>query len=147
MAREKLRVLIAKFGEGYENAMLRLAYSCCVAGFEVVYTGLSDPEEIAVCALQESVDHIGITTLPGATVDDFARLFDMMEKRGINNIRVTAGGIFPETDVEKIRSMGVADFYPGSSIYDRMEGWTAKYGGIQDTDQCAVYLATPAKTE
>jgi len=136
MAREKLRVLIAKFGKGYENAMLRLAHSCCVAGFEVVYTGLSDPEEIAVCALQESVDHIGITTLPGATVEDFARLFDMLEKKGINNVRVTAGGIFSEEDVEKIKSMGVADFYRGGSIYDRMEGWRTKYGGVEDTEEC-----------
>ncbi len=91
MPSEKLRVLIARFGNGYENAMHELAYSCCLAGFEVVYSELSDPEAIADCAVQESVDHIGITTLPGATVEDFARLFDMMKKKGINNVRVTAG--------------------------------------------------------
>jgi methylmalonyl-CoA mutase C-terminal domain/subunit len=146
MAREKLRVLIAKFGEGYENAMLRLAHSCCVAGFEVIYTGLSDPEEITVCALQESVDHIGITTLPGAAVEDFARLFDMMEKKGIQNVRVTAGGIFPEEDVEKIKSMGVVDFYRGSSIYDRIEGWTAKYGGVENANQCSRFMKSQAET-
>ena len=140
MAREKLRVLIAKFGEGYENAMLRLAHSCCVAGFEVVYTGLSNPEEITMCALQESVDHIGITTLPGATVEGFAKLFAMMEKKGISYVKVTAGGIFPKEDVEKIKNIGVAEFYPGSSIYDRMEGWTEKYGGVDETSQCAGFI-------
>ncbi len=139
MRRKKLRVLIAKFGEGYENAMLKLAHDCCEAGFEVIYAGLSDPETIAVCALQESVDHIGITTLPGATVEDFAKLFDLMKKKGIHNVRVTAGGIFPEQDVEKIKRMGVIDFYAGSSIYDRMEKWTAEYGGAQDISQCSKF--------
>ncbi|MGO9311413.1 MAG: cobalamin-dependent protein [Syntrophobacteraceae bacterium] len=137
--KKKLRVLIAKFGEGYENAMLKLAHDCCEAGFEVIYAGLSDPEAIAVCALQESVDHIGITTLPGATVEDFARLFDTMKRKEIHNVRVTAGGIFPEDDVEKIKRMGVIDFYAGSSIYDRMEKWSAEYGGVQDISQCAKF--------
>ena len=147
MHREKLRVLIARFGDGYENAMLKLAYSCCEAGFEVIYTGLSDPEAIAVCTLQESVDHIGITTLPGATVEDFAKLFDIMKKKGIHNVRVTAGGIFPEEDVEKIKRMGVIDFYAGSSIYDRMEKWTAEYGGVQDKNQCARFESALAGTK
>jgi len=147
MPREKLRVLIAKFGEGYENAMLKLAHSCCAAGFEVIYAGLVEPEAIAVCALQECVDHIGITTLPGATVEDFAKLFDMMKKKGLDNVRVTAGGIFPEQDVEKVKLMGVIDFYAGSSIYDKMERWTAEYGGVQDTALCAKFEPALAGTE
>lgn len=147
MRTEKLRVLIAKFGKGYENAMLKLAHDCCEAGFEVIYAGLSDPEEIAVCALQESVDHIGITTLPGATVEDFAKLFDLMRKKEIHDVRVTAGGIFPEEDVEKIKRMGVIDFYAGSSIYDRMGAWTAKYGGVQDINQCAKFEQALARTK
>jgi len=145
--KKKLRVLIAKFGEGYENAMLKLAHDCCEAGFEVIYAGLSDPEAIVVCALQESVDHIGITTLPGATVADFAKLFDTMKKKEIHNVRVTAGGIFPEEDVQKIKLMGVIDFYAGSSIYDRMEKWTAEYGGAQDISQCAKFQPALAGTK
>ncbi len=144
---KKLRVLIAKFGAGYEDAMLKLAYSCCEAGFEVVYTQLSDPEAIAVCALQESVDHVGITTLPGAAVEDFARLFEIMEKKGIPNVRVTAGGIFPSEEIEKIKRMGVVDFYPGNSIYDRMDEWSAEYGGAEDTGQCAEFRQLSEATE
>jgi methylmalonyl-CoA mutase C-terminal domain/subunit len=147
MRRAKLRVLIAKFGEGYENAMLKLAHDCCEAGFEVIYAGLSDPEAIAVCALQESVDHIGITTLPGAAVEDFVKLFDIMKNKGIHNVRVTAGGIFPEEDVEKIKRLGIIEFYAGSSIYDRMEKWTAEYGGAQDKNQCAKFEPASAGTK
>jgi methylmalonyl-CoA mutase C-terminal domain/subunit len=135
MDTRKLRVLIAKFGGGHDNAMLKLAHDCCEATFEVIYAGVNDPEAIAICALQESVDHIGITTLPGATVEDFAKLFNIMEKNGVHNVKVTAGGIFPEEDVEKIKRMGVIDFYIGGSIYDRMEKWTAEHGSVHDTDQ------------
>ncbi|MEN6439324.1 MAG: cobalamin-dependent protein [Syntrophobacter sp.] len=136
MSRKRLRVLIARFGEGYENAMVKLAYSCCEAGFEVVYTDLHDPAAIAACALQECVDHIGITTLPGASVEDFALLFETMKKDGIPHVRVTAGGIFPEQDIERIRQMGVVEFYRGGSIYKKIEEWSEEYGGPPDHSEC-----------
>jgi methylmalonyl-CoA mutase, C-terminal domain len=139
MRKKRLRILIARFGEGYENAMLRLAQTCCEAGFEVVYTDLNDPEAIAACAIQETVDHIGITTLPGTRVDDFAGLFEILAREGHSHVRVTAGGIFPEEDVEKIKQLGVIDFYPKGSIYHKIENWTQEYGGITDPTECAKY--------
>ena len=128
--------MIARFGEGYENAMLRLAHSCCEAGFEVVYTDLRDPEAITACALQEAVDHIGITTLPGATVEEFARLFEILRRDGLTGVRVTAGGFFAEEDVAKIKQMGVLDFYPRGSLYQKIEQWTEEYGGAADRSSC-----------
>ena len=136
MSKKRLRVLIARFGEGYEQAMVKLAYSCCEAGFEVVYSDLNDPEAIVACAVQESVDHIGITTLPGARVEDFSRLFQAMEKGGITHVRVTAGGLFPEEDVTEIRRLGVVDFYPRGSIYKKIEEWTQEYGGPAESAEC-----------
>jgi len=136
MSRKRLRVLIARFGEGYENAMVKLAYSCCEAGFEVVYTDLHDAAAIAACALQECVDHIGITTLPGASVDDFALLFETMKRDGISHVRVTAGGIFPERDIERVRQMGVVEFYRGGSIYKKIEEWSEEHGGPVDHTEC-----------
>ena len=61
-------------------------------------------------------------------------------------MRATAGGIFPEEDVEKIKRMRVFDFYVGSSIYDRMEKWTAEYGGVQDVNQCTKFEPALAGT-
>lgn len=139
MRKKRLRILIARFGEGYENAMLRLAQTCCVAGFEVVYTDLNDPAAIAACAIQESVDHIGITTLPGTRIDDFAALFEILEREGYSQVRVTAGGFFPAEDIEKIKQLGVIDFYPKGSIYEKIEKWSEEYGGTTDTAECAKY--------
>ena len=128
MLKKRLRVLVAKFGEGYEQAMLNLAHACFEAGFEVVYTDLNDPEPIVATAMQEAVDHIGITTLPGARVEDFERLFELMEAQGISHVRVTAGGFLDEESVEKIKKLGVLDFYPKGSIYLKMEQWSREFG-------------------
>jgi methylmalonyl-CoA mutase, C-terminal domain len=128
MAKRKLRVLIARFGEGHEKGMFKLASACSEAGFEVVYTDIHDPQAIVASAIQEAVDHIGITTLPGAAVEDFSSLFELLKKEGVSHIRVTAGGFFPEEDVALVKKMGVIDFYPKGSIYQKIEEWTKAYG-------------------
>lgn len=127
----KLRILLAKFGDGHEQAMLKLARSCSEAGFEVIYTQVQEPEAIVASAIQESVDHIGITTLPGATLKSFQRLFDLLKKEGVTDVRVTAGGIFPDEDIEKIRAMGLLDFYPRNVIYNKIVQWKAAYAENQ----------------
>jgi methylmalonyl-CoA mutase, C-terminal domain len=128
MTRRKLRVLLARFGGGYENAMLKLAGACSEAGFEVVYTDLQDPQAIVTSAIQEAVDHIGITTLPGADIENFARLFKLLEENEVSTIRVTAGGFLSEEDIDRIKQMGVLDFYPKGSIYKNIEQWTKAFG-------------------
>jgi len=126
MPKKRLRILIARFGDGYEN-VLEMAHSCCEAGFEVVYTDLQDPEAICRCALQEAVDHIGIITLPGATVQDFARLFDILSRNGLSHIPVTGAGFLSEQDINKIKQLGAIDFYPKSSIYEKIQKWREEY--------------------
>jgi methylmalonyl-CoA mutase, C-terminal domain len=128
MAKRKLRVLLAKFGEGYENALLKLAAACSEAGFEVIYTDLQDPRAIVAAAIQEAVDHIGITTLPGADIEDFGTIFKLLEENEVTHIRITAGGFLPDEDMACIKEMGVLDFYPKGSIYRRIEQWTRDFG-------------------
>jgi len=128
MAKRKLRVLIAKFGHGYENALLKLASACSEAGFEVIYTDLQNPHAIVAAAIQEAVDHIGITTLPGADIEDFGQIFKLLEENGVAHIRVTAGGFLPDEDLACIKEMGVLDFYPKDSIYKRIDQWTREFG-------------------
>jgi methylmalonyl-CoA mutase C-terminal domain/subunit len=128
MTKRKLRILLARFGNGYENAMLKLAGACSEAGFEVVYTNLQDPQAIVASAIQEAVDHIGITTLPGADIENFDRLFKLLNENGVSHIRVTAGGFLSEDDMTRIKQMGVLDFYPKGSIYRKIEQWTKEFG-------------------
>ncbi len=128
MTRRKLRVLVARFGSGYANAMLKLANACSEAGFEVVYTDLQDPQAIVASAIQEAVDHIGITILPGANLEDFAKLFKLLDENGVSHIRITAGGFLPDEDMARIKEMGALDFYPKGSIYKRIDQWTKDFG-------------------
>jgi len=75
MNQKKVRILMAKLGEGYEPAIMKLGVAFSEAGFEVIYTTIQDPKAIVTAAIQESADHIGITTLPGAQIEDFAKLY------------------------------------------------------------------------
>ena len=64
MEERKIRILLGKFGEGHKEAVLALARNFSEVGFEVIFTELQEPDAIVRSAIQESVDHIGITTLP-----------------------------------------------------------------------------------
>ena len=110
MNQKKVRILIAKLGEGYEPAIMKLGRAFSEAGFEVIYTTIQDPKAIVTAALQESADHIGITTLPGAQIEDFAKIFELLAKENVSHIQVTAGGFLNDEDIPRIKEMGVVEF-------------------------------------
>jgi methylmalonyl-CoA mutase C-terminal domain/subunit len=112
-----LRVLIAKPGlDGHDRGAKVIARALRDAGFEVIYTGIRQtPEMIAEAALQEDVDAIGLSILSGAHMTLFPRVLEELNKRGLNDVVVWAGGIIPEADIPKLREMGIrAIFGPGS---------------------------------
>ena len=126
MSKRKARILMAKCGDGYEEAMLKLARSFSEAGYEVIYTDLQDPRAIVATAIQESVDHIGITALPGAQIDFFSEMFNLLAKEDMTHIRVTAGGYLAENDVAKIKKMGVVEFFPKGTSHAQLIEWSKK---------------------
>ena len=87
-----VRILMVKFGEGYDEAMTRLSLAFREAGFEIIYTDTQRPEAIVASAIQESVDHIGITTLPGADLGNIKKTIDLLRDSGVDDIQITAGG-------------------------------------------------------
>jgi len=118
---------MARLGEGYESAMMRLATVFSEAGFEVIYTELQDPEAIVASAIQESVDHIGITTLPGAHLESFATISQLLERQGCSYIRITAGGFLPDEDLSRVKEMGVAEFFPKGTSYAELIEWSKEH--------------------
>jgi methylmalonyl-CoA mutase C-terminal domain/subunit len=120
----KVRILMAKLGEGYEPAMVKLGGAFSEAGFEVIYTSIQDPRAIVSAALQESADHIGITILPGADIRDFAKIFELLEKEKLSQIKVTAGGFLEPEDIQKIKEMGVVEFFPKGTTYAELIDWS-----------------------
>jgi methylmalonyl-CoA mutase C-terminal domain/subunit len=122
----KIRILLGKLGEGHKEAQLALARSFSEAGFEVIYTELQEPEAIIRSALQESVDHIGITVLPGADIKAFAEIQRLLKQEDSAYITVTGGGILDEADIASLRDMGVMKFFPQGTSFEELIAWSKK---------------------
>ena len=122
----KGRILLGKLGEGHKEAMLNLAKNLSEAGFEVIYTELQHPESIVNSALQESVDHIGITTLPGADIQAFQEIIRLLKLQKADHISVTAGGFLDDDDIPRIREMGVMEFFPKGTTFEEIVDWSQK---------------------
>jgi methylmalonyl-CoA mutase C-terminal domain/subunit len=122
MRTKLVRILMAKLGEGYVAALKTLTLAFRDAGYEVVYTDIQRPEAIVASAIQECVDHIGITTLPGANIEDLARVVELLKKEDSSHIKVTAGGYLEHDKIPTVKEMGVVEFFPiGTSISELIE--------------------------
>ncbi|HPR63637.1 MAG TPA: cobalamin B12-binding domain-containing protein [Thermoanaerobaculia bacterium] len=113
-----IRVLVAKPGlDGHDRGAKVVARALRDAGMEVIYSGLRQtPEQIAVTAVQEDVDFIGLSILSGAHMTLFPEILSKLKSRNAEDILVVAGGIIPEQDVEALKQMGIREiFLPGTS--------------------------------
>ena len=114
---KKIRVLIAKPGlDSHDRGAKVVARALRDAGMEVIYTGLRQtPEQIAETALQEDVDVIGLSILSGAHTTLFPKIMQLLEKKGLNDVLVFAGGIIPQEDVPALKKIGIREvFGPGT---------------------------------
>lgn len=117
MSDRKIRVLIAKPGlDGHDRGAKVIARALRDAGMEVIYTGLRQtPEQIVAAAVQEDVDAIGLSILSGAHNVLFPEIMRLLKEQGGSDIAVFAGGIIPEQDIPKLKSMGIREiFLPGT---------------------------------
>ena len=114
-----VRVLIAKPGlDGHDRGAKVLVRALRDAGMEVVYTGLfQTPEMIAVAALQEDVQVIGLSILSGAHMSLFPKIVAELKARNLDQVLLVAGGTIPPRDVQRIKDLGFHEvFGPGSSL-------------------------------
>jgi methylmalonyl-CoA mutase C-terminal domain/subunit len=125
MPAAKIRILVAKPGlDGHDRGAKVVARALRDAGFEVVYTGLHQtPDMIAVAAIQEDVDAVGLSVMSGAHNTLFPAVMDALSARGADDILVFGGGIVPEQDLEALLAKGVgAIFTPGAPL-DEIVHW------------------------
>lgn len=119
MTSGKVRILVAKPGlDGHDRGAKVVARALRDAGFEVIYTGLHQtPEMIANAAVQEDVDGVGLSIMSGAHNTLFPAVIEALRAKGANDVIVFGGGIIPETDLERLKSAGVAGvFTPGTTL-------------------------------
>ena len=121
MAEKRLRILVAKPGlDGHDRGAKIIARALRDGGFEVIYTGLHQtPEMIAEAAVQEDVDAVGLSILSGAHMTLFPEVIRLLTERGASDVAVFGGGIIPDEDSAKLKTLGVRQvFTPGASTED-----------------------------
>ena len=70
-------------------------------------------------SLQEDADAIGLSLLSGAHNYLFPRVAELMKEKGMDDVLLTGGGIIPDSDVESLNQIGVAQLFPpGTSTGD-----------------------------
>jgi methylmalonyl-CoA mutase C-terminal domain/subunit len=119
-----LRIIVAKPGlDGHDRGAKIIARALRDAGMEVIYTGLHQtPEMIASAAIQEDVDAVGMSIMSGAHMTLFPAVIELLAQKGAGDIVVFGGGIIPQDDVPRLKSLGVAEvFLPGTPTQATIE--------------------------
>ena len=117
MGSRKIRVLIAKPGlDGHDRGAKVIARALRDGGMEVIYSGIRQtPEQIAVTAMQEGVDVVGLSCLSGAHNQLFPQVVKLLRDQGGDDILVIGGGIIPYDDIPALKKAGIeAVFQPGT---------------------------------
>jgi methylmalonyl-CoA mutase C-terminal domain/subunit len=117
-----IKVLIAKPGlDGHDRGAKVIANALRDAGMEVVYTGLHQtPEMIVEAAVQEDVDVVSVSILSGAHMTLVPRIRELMDRSGLGEVKLIAGGIIPEADAAALKKLpGIAAIFgPGTHTQD-----------------------------
>src|ERR1700751_5366182 len=107
----KIRVVVAKPGlDGHDRGAKIIARALRDGGFEVIYTGLHQtPEMIAEAVIQEDADAVGLSVLSGAHMTLFPEIIRLLKEKGAEDVAVFGGGIIPDDDAARLKTMGVKE--------------------------------------
>lgn len=133
-AQAPIRVMLAKVGlDGHDRGVKVVARALRDAGMDVIYTGLHrTAEEVAMAAVQEDVDVLGISLLSGAHMTIFPKVIRVLEEQDSKGIILMGGGVIPDEDIAKLREMGVTDILlqdtPPEAVVARIRELVAERG-------------------
>ena len=130
------RLVVGKPGlDGHSNGAEVIAVAARHAGWDVIYAGIRlAPDDIAVSAVEEDADLVGVSILSGSHLELAAQVIDGLKAKGGGDIPVVVGGIVPKPDVARLEALGVrAVFTPAdydlaqvmSRMLDVVEGAAA----------------------
>ncbi|HEX4753929.1 MAG TPA: methylmalonyl-CoA mutase family protein, partial [Solirubrobacterales bacterium] len=108
----RIKILVGKPGlDGHSNGAEQIALRAKDVGMEVIYQGIRlTPAEIAISALQEDVDVVGLSILSGSHLELIPEVVRLLNEEGLD-IPVVVGGIIPVADAKRLREAGVAGVY------------------------------------
>ena len=129
-----IRVMMAKIGlDGHDRGVKIVARALRDAGMDVIYTGLHrTPEEVALAAVQEDVDVLGISLLSGAHMTIFPKVLEVLKEQDAKGIILLGGGVMPDEDAAELKAMGVKEVLlqdtPPNAIIETIESLVAERG-------------------
>ncbi|SEP14750.1 (R)-ethylmalonyl-CoA mutase [Salinihabitans flavidus] len=109
----RLKFLVGKPGlDGHSNGAEQIAFRARDCGMDIDYEGIRlTPEQIVTAALDTGAHVVGLSILSGSHIPLVEDLLQRMRDAGLGDIPVIVGGIIPEEDARRLRSMGVAKVY------------------------------------
>jgi len=109
----RLKFLVAKPGlDGHSNGAEQIASRARDCGMDISYGGIRlTPGEIIDSAISEAPHVVGLSILSGNHIPLVEELFGLMETENLSHIPLIVGGIIPDDDAARLRSIGVARVY------------------------------------
>ena len=124
MAKErKIKILMAKPGvDGHWRGMFVVTLALRDAGMEVIYGGNMPPPQIAMTAVQEDVDVVGLSIMTGSPLILSSETIKALKKVGKGDVLVMVGGILADHDIPVLKEAGVGGvFRTGTPLPDIVE--------------------------
>jgi (2R)-ethylmalonyl-CoA mutase len=109
----RLKFLMGKPGlDGHSNGAEQIAARARDCGMDIHYEGIRlTPAEIVSAAADQQAHVVGLSILSGSHLPLIADTMDRMRQAGLSHIPVVVGGIIPDEDAARLRSLGVAAVY------------------------------------
>jgi methylmalonyl-CoA mutase C-terminal domain/subunit len=108
------RVLLSKsFIDSHDRAIGTIAKTLRDAGMEVILVEYQVPQEIAMAAVQEDVDVIGVSFMSGGQVDVTQQLQSTLRAEGHDDLPVVIGGTIRPFDIPDLEQAGVRAIFRG----------------------------------
>ncbi len=119
---KQLRVLLAKVGlDSHDRGVLYIAKALRDKGIEVIYTGLHQtPSQVVSIAVQEDVDVIGLSFLSASHMGLVEKVMTGLKTRHAEDNMVVVGGVIPQADIPRLRSLGVTEVFPSGTPIERI---------------------------
>lgn len=113
------RILVAKMGQdGHDRGAKVIASAFADLGFDVDIGPLfQTPQEVARQAMENDVHILGISSLAAGHKTLIPQVIEELNKQGMGDVMVVAGGVIPEQDHDFLFKCGVSFvFGPGTVI-------------------------------
>ena len=83
-------------------------------------------EQVVAAVVQEDADALGLSLLSGAHLTLVPRIVEALAAEGRSDVLVIVGGIIPESDVPRLKELGVAAVFGPGSALDSIGTWLAE---------------------